>query len=228
MTSWNIPKIKEYDKDHKAYYFDGEKYSRVTRTLSVIGKPGLLTWYANVGRKKADEIIETRQNLGTKCHKLFELELKGKNPNVSLYEEEIQENMNNFKVFVEHARLRMEACEQAIYSKKFKYAGTADYIGKYTTPSRFLVRGHKPKFPTASNVIGDWKTSRSLYPEYWLQMSAYVNAFYELTGLKYGAFLVQFRNNKIKIKEMTWDELEDLFEVYKAVLKLYKWKYKNG
>jgi len=41
-----------------------------------------------------------------------------------------------------------------------------------------------------------------------------------------GAFIVQFRGGKTRVKEKTWDELMSEFEVYKSVLNVYRWKYK--
>jgi len=47
-----------------------------------------------------------------------------------------------------------------------------------------------------------------------------------LTNIKIdGAFIVQFRFGRVKVKEKNWDELMELFEVYKHALKLYMWEF---
>ena len=230
---WTIIEPKNYTLTSKEYNIDGKKYIRVTRSLSIIGKPGLLSWFASIGRKKADEIIENRQNLGTQVHKLIELKLKGKPLYLNKlpkdeFGEEVKLDMKLFAAFNKEAELIAEALEQHLWNNEYRYAGTADYIGQYISPDRFLVRGHQAKFKKSSLVIGDWKTSRTIYPEYWLQLAAYAYAFYKLTGIKIdGAFIVQFRFGRVKVKEKTWDELMDEFEAYKHALALYKWKFPN-
>ena len=228
---WSILEPKDYTSTNKEYNIDGKKYIRVTRSLSIIGKPGLISWFASIGRKKADAIIENRQNLGTKVHKLIELKMKGKPLYLSKlpkneFNNEVKLDMKLFAAFRKEAELEAEGLEQHLWSNEHRYAGTADFVGQYISPDRFLVRGHQAKFKKLSFVIGDWKTSRTIYPEYWLQLSAYVHAFYELTGIKVdGAFIVQFRFGRVKVKEKTWDELEELFEAYKHALALYIWKF---
>lgn len=223
---WKIDIPEECFVSKQYYLIQGKKFVRVTSSLSVIAKPGLLTWFQRVGEREAKRIVETRQVLGTKVHKLIELTLQGKTINLDNYEQEIKENLLLFEEFKKQSALVPEALEQRLWSTKYNYAGTCDYVGYYKTPKDFLVRGHEAKFTEKSFVLGDWKTSRDIYPEYWLQLAAYVVAFEELTGIKPdGAFIVQFRYGKIRVKEMTYDELIELFEVYKAVLKLYEWKY---
>jgi hypothetical protein len=222
----DIPAECFVNKDH--YLIKGKKYLRVTSTLSVISKPGLLAWFQRVGEYEAKRVLEKRQVLGTKVHKLIELTLKGEKIDLDNYEQEIKEDLLLFKEFRKQAHLKTEALEQKLWSNQYGYAGTSDYIGYYTTPKDFLLRGHEPKFTKSSFVIGDWKSSRDIYPEYWLQLAAYVVAFEELTGIKPdGAFICQLRYGKIRVDEKTYEELMTYFRIYKSVLVLYDWKHKN-
>jgi len=230
---WKIIEPKDYTSTHKEYNICGKKYIRVTRSLSIIGKPGLMSWFASKGRKACDKIIENRQNLGTKVHKLIELKLTRKPLYLNKlpkdkFNDEVKLDMKLFAAFNKEAELIMEAVEQHLWNNKYRYAGTADYLGYYISPVRFLVRGHKAKFLKSSFVVGDWKTSAQIYPENWLQLAAYAYAFYKLTGIKVaGAFVAQFRYGRVKVKEKTWDELMVEFEAYKHALALYKWKFPN-
>lgn len=228
MAEWKIEVPEEMFVSKQYYLIKGKKFVRVTSSLSVIAKPGLLTWFQRVGERESKRIIETRQVIGTKVHKLIELNLRGESIDLENYEQEIKESLLLFTEFKKQSKLQPEALEQRLWSTQYGYAGTCDYIGYYQTPKDFLVRGHTAKFSTKSFVLGDWKTSRDIYPEYWLQLAAYIVAFEELTGIKPdGAFIVQFRYGKIRVKEMTYDEIMELFEIYKAVLTLYAWKYKG-
>lgn len=229
MANWKINLPDDVVVDRTGYILNGKKYARVTRTLGVISKPGLLAWYQNVGKRKAEQVIKNRQGLGTRVHKLFELTLLGKKYSLDNYEQEIKTDVELFKEFRKECKLDDYVLEQKLWSDQFEYAGTADYFGKYTSSDEYRIRGHASKFLKGGFVVGDWKTSTAIYPEYWLQLAAYAWAFYELTNIKLdGAFIAQFRYGKVRVEERTWDELMELFEVYKCVLGLYKWKYKNG
>jgi len=227
-----MPKTWEIEKPscevHNEYYIlNGHKYSRVTSVLGVIAKHGLAAWYSRVGMKKAKEVLETRQIIGTKTHHIFEMSLLGKEFNLEEYEQEIKDSFALFEQFKINTKLEVHAAEQRLWSETYGFAGTSDYLGMYTTCDDYLVRGHKAKFSDGGLILGDWKTSRSIYNEAFLQLSAYAWAFYELTGIKVdGAFIAHFRDGKLKVREKTYDELVELFEVYKGALKLYKWTHK--
>lgn len=225
---WSIVEPKEFFATKNEYNINGKTYFRVTRTLSIISKPGLLVWWQSVGKKRADEIVSERQIIGTKTHKLIELTLKDENIHLDTYEKEIRDAIDMFKNFRVDAKLKPESLEQHLWSNKYEYAGTADYIGKYTSNEKYLIRGHSPKFIKESRVIMDWKTSKSIYPEYELQLSAYAMAFKELTGLTLdGGAIVQIRFGRVKVKEYTWEELESIFPIYLATITLFNWKYKG-
>lgn len=222
---WKIEK-PDCEVHNEYYILNGHKYSRVTSVLGVIAKHGLAAWYSRVGMKKAKEVLETRQVIGTKTHHLFEMTLLGKEFNLDEYEQEIKDSVALFDIFKVKTNLGVQAAEQRLWSERYGYAGTADYLGTYTTCNDYLIRGHKAKFPDGGLLILDWKTSRSIYNEAFLQLSAYAYAFSELTGIKVdGAAIAHFRDGKLKVKEKTFDELIELFEVFKATLKLYKWAH---
>jgi predicted RecB family nuclease len=224
MTKWKITTPKDFESTNDEYCINGRKYCRVTVTLGVIAKHRLMSWMGRVGEKEANKVLETRQNIGITTHKLIEWTLKGELFNLGTYETEIQESMCKFYEFRTLANLKPDALEQRLWSNEFGFAGTADYIGKYKTVEKFLVRTQIPKFKDGAFVIGDWKTAKDFYPTYRLQLAAYAMAFKELTGIQVdGAFICLIRNGKLKVKELTWDELVEEFEVYKALLIVYKW-----
>jgi hypothetical protein len=231
--SWQIVVPKDFETTNKEYKINGKSYYRVTETIGIIAKHGLRNWMGRVGYAKANKILETRQNIGIHVHKLIELTLQGKDLNLGTYETEIREGMCKFHEFKDLAKLIPEGLEQRLWSNKHGYAGTADYIGRYTTPIKFLVGTRQsgkivklPKFEKSALVIGDWKTGRDVYPEYWLQLAAYAMAFKELTGIQVkGAFITLIRDGKLKVKEKTWAELEVAFKHYMCALELYKGKY---
>lgn len=237
---WQIVVPKDFESTDKSYHINGKQYLRVTATLGIIAKHRIDAWIKRIGHAKANQILETRQAIGIHVHKLIELTLKDEDFNLGGYELEIQEGMCKFYEFQQAASLKPDGLEQRLWSNKYGYAGTADFVGTYQSPpkvktpkgvvqSPFLVRGHKPKFEKPAYVIGDWKTGKAFYPTYWLQLAAYAMAFKELTGIKVkGAFIARIRDGKLKVAEKTWDELELEFEAYIHALELYKWQHKLG
>lgn len=240
QKKWAILVPKDFESTDKEYRINGKQYLRVTTTLGIIAKHRIDAWIKRIGHAKANQILETRQAIGVHMHKLIELTLKNEDYNLGGYEQEIQEGMCKFYEFQQAASLKPDGLEQRLWSNKFGYAGTADFIGMYQSPSKivtpkgvsqspFLVRGHKPKFEKPAYVIGDWKTGKAFYPTYWLQLAAYVMAFKELTGIKVkGAFIARIRDGKLKVAEKTWNELELEFKAYVHALKLYQWQHKLG
>lgn len=226
---WQIVVPEDFETTNKEYKLNGKEYYRVTHVLSIIAKHRLRAWIGKVGYKESNRIVETRQVIGTHVHKLIELILQGKKINLGTYETEIREGICKFHEFNTCAELEPEGLEQRLWSNEHNYAGTADYIGYYKSPKKFLVRGHKAKFTKKSFVIGDWKTAKDIYPQYWQQIAAYAYAFYELTGIKPdGGFVCRIRDGKLKVKEKTWEELQPEFEAFKASLTLHEWKYRLG
>jgi hypothetical protein len=226
---WKILVPSDFETTDVSYRIAGREYYRVTHVLSVVSKDQLQSWLAKVGQKQANQIIETRQVIGTHVHKLIELHLQGKKVNLGTYETEIREGMCKFYEFSKHAELKAEALEQRLWSNTYGYAGTADYIGNYVSPTKFLVRGHEAKFPNKSFVVGDWKTSKDIYPQYWMQIAAYCYAFKELTGITPdGGFICRIRNGTIRVKEKTWPELALEYKAFLAALEIHKWKYRLG
>ncbi|RLI62132.1 MAG: hypothetical protein DRO67_07405 [Candidatus Asgardarchaeum californiense] len=224
--TWVLPKAKVSNVDNKLYTINGHSYCRVTKTLGIVAKAGLASWYARMGTKRAGAVLKNRQGFGTNVHHMFEHILIRDFKKDAEMKGEMLECYNNFEVFKKQAKLRPQELEVRLWNDEYGYAGTCDYIGKYTTWKPYCVRGHNRDFKNEL-VILDWKTSSNIYDESFLQLAAYAYAFWKLTGIKIaGGAIVQFRNNRIKIKERDWDELMALFEVYKSVLILYKWKNK--
>lgn len=222
---WSIPVARISNITGKVYDINGKSYCRVTNTLNIIAKNGLFSWYQAVGKKKAESIIKNRQIIGTKVHSAIEHMLIGDYDPSDEKSAEILKCVQMFKIFKYNTSLKPEGLEQRLWSDEYGYAGTCDFIGTYTTWKPYCVRGHQRGF-NDDLVIIDWKTSRSIYKDYWLQMAAYAYAFWKLTGVQpKGAVIVQFRNSEIKVQERTWGELMELFEVYVAVLKIYKWEF---
>jgi len=207
---WEITTPVEFLCSDNHYLIHGVKYARVTRINSIIDKPELRYWLQKTGAAKSKEILKTRSNFGSMLHKMIEVTLKGE----KLSDNYDQYLMDSIKVFEKWRGLHEiipQALEQHLWSNTHKFAGTCDFIG--------LVDGKL--------MILDWKSSRSIYDEYFLQMSAYVAAFYEQTGIKVeGIGILQIRDGEYNFITKTYDEImQDYFPVFLAAKTIYDWKY---
>ena len=218
---WNISLPDEYICESNYYLINGKKYWRVTRVKSVINQPGLNAWRASVGAKAASRVMKIRDEYGTRFHKLADIIVHGKNLGGE-YGKEMQLDLLSFKRFCKTCVIDVEATEQKMFSDLYHIAGTADIVMKYISNPEFLKRNVEPKFNETSRVIGDWKTSKTIYDEYWIQVGAYVALFEECTGIKLdGGIIAQFRDGKINVEEKTYDELKCYFEAMKLCIKLF-------
>lgn len=213
-VKWSIETPAEFICTDNHYLIKGIKYARVTRVNSVIDKPELRNWYAKTGNTKAREILKKRAGFGSTVHKLIEVTLLGNEVCKDNYDSFLMDTLNIFNEWKDKHALKPHALEQHLWSDIHKYAGTCDYIG----------------ICDGKLMILDWKTSKGIYPEYWIQLAAYVNAFEELTGLKVdGAGILQIRDGEHQYIEKDYNELMAIyFPVFLAAKTIYSWKYGDG
>lgn len=174
-----------FDSLKHAYFYEGEKVPSVTTILSVIAKPALINWSANMAADyfKAqiapgisyDEIqlntiwkeaksahykkkVETG-DIGTFVHNWVENYIKGIDQPVPT-NDGLRESTERFLKWQTDHKVKFLASEQVVYSRVHNYSGTLDFI--CTIGGRL--------------VLGDLKTSSGIYDEYWLQTAAYRQA----------------------------------------------------
>lgn len=207
--SFKIKEPIEFFCESSYYLIDGIKYPRVTKIKSVISNPGLDYWKSSVGKKKANEVMKNRGDFGTRIHKLVQITLKGETVDLSNYDEETGTTMKIFRDFMLEHNLKPVMIEQHLWyelSEKYRYAGTADFIG----------------YVDGKLMLLDWKTSKAIYDDMWLQLSAYIVAFEVQTGERIEECgILQIRDGKKKFVVKSYDEMMKEFEVFKAALIIY-------
>ena len=153
-------------------------------------------------------IMSQAGEFGTKAHKFIELLLQQD------FDVDVPDNMKwiykNFNDWKNEYKFSSIEQEKYLYSTQYGYAGTADSIG--------LVNDNL--------FILDWKTSKSLYIENLLQVSAYANAYTELTGNQISnAGVLRLDKNKSGYEFKIIDDLNKHFITFRAVLWL--WRFLN-
>lgn len=154
----------------------------VTKVLSVINKPALINWASNMaidyvsekiepgraydelelaaiwdgGRKAHFEKKTHAEDIGIFLHKWIEKYIKGESPGTPI-NPKLRESVLKFLIWVKEHKVKFLLSEQVIFSKKYQYAGTTDFI--------CIIDG--------KIYIGDLKTSSGIYPEMLIQTSAY-------------------------------------------------------
>ena len=172
-----------FEEFKHSYFFEGRKVPSVTTILSVINKTALINWAANMAAdyfkgqiepgKSYDEVqlntiwkeakaahykkkTETG-DIGTFVHEWVEKYIKGENPPPPV-NQDLRESTERFLKWVKDHKVTFLASEQVVFSKKYNFCGTLDFICK--------INGGKL-------VLGDLKTSSGIYNEYFLQTAAY-------------------------------------------------------
>ncbi|MDE2019692.1 MAG: hypothetical protein KGJ13_05105 [Patescibacteria group bacterium] len=147
-------------KEQCGYTIDDVWYPRVTKIVTIKSKPALYYYYGQAKSfKAAQDATEQSAKEGTMIHETVEGILLGKNPEIPA---EISPAVNSFLQFFEKNNIQVtpELVERRIVNYDHRYAGTVDAIA--------LIGGKLG--------VLDIKTSASIYRDYCLQTSAYVDA----------------------------------------------------
>lgn len=148
-------------KDACGYVIDDLWYPRVTSIVGIKDKPALLFFYASLPDYKTGQAITAKSaEEGTLIHNTIEAILR-KEPVV--IPESIKPAMSAFLDFYSNNEIIPHRIEERLVSKKHHYAGTMDVLAE------------------VNGVLGvlDVKTSISVYRDYNIQTSAYIEALNE-------------------------------------------------
>lgn len=146
-------------KEASGYTIDGIWYPRVTKILEIKSKPALYYYYAEAANyKSAQETTQKSAAEGTLMHETIEKIMVGENP---LVDPTIKPAVEAYMRFVDEKNIQVapEYVEKRVVNYDHRYAGTIDALA--------LIDG---KFG-----VLDIKTSQSIYRDYNLQTSAYMD-----------------------------------------------------
>lgn len=151
--------VEEF-KEKSGYIIDGRWYPRVTKIVEIKSKPALYRFYGEAeSYNAAKAITENSAKEGTLIHEVVEKLMIGEKTEIPA---EIAPAVQGFKEFMETHNIHVdkEFVEKRIFHPHHRYAGTIDTLA--------LIDG---KFG-----VLDIKTSQSIYRDYNLQTSAYIEA----------------------------------------------------
>lgn len=159
-----------------------KRCTSVTTFLGIIDKPALKFWATNMcadtikekikpgqsydeieletiiedGRKAHTKRLTHTGKIGTLVHNWCEDYINGKNPPMPI-NKELAKGVTNFLDWIEKYGVKFLLSEQQIYSRKYGYTGTLDFICSIDKKM----------------YLGDIKTAKKIYPTHWIQNSAY-------------------------------------------------------
>jgi hypothetical protein len=234
----------------------GKKYPSVTTIIGgAVAKPALIVWAANLerelvmdiasqlyedlmpevaalkppsrlkfitllqdrlGKQKAHQkALEKAGDIGGQAHRFIEWKLRaellqevGPSPEIG---PEAFIAVNSWQEWRETVHLRPLAVESQVISRKYGYAGTTDYLCAEVNGIETLV---------------DWKTSKAVFPEHFLQAAAYWHAVREMQiGRPEQALIVRLPKS-VKQPGFEVVPVENLAEKFQTFLHVFElWKY---
>ncbi len=204
------------------YWVKDRPYVSVTKCLTAINKPQLLSWAAKETYRAMlvnpglDEEAATTAFLrsrdkaadrGRLIHSAVEA-YKTSGATIVATSPDIKGYIEAFYRWVKDAKVVIEDQEKTVISEKYGYAGTLDLLVRVNGGSE-------------SRIV-DIKTNKAgaIYPEHHLQQSAYLQALRESgVEVKGGAVLSLMDDGRY-----AYHEIKEDFDVFLAVKKLFVWQ----
>jgi len=161
------------------------------------------------GRKAHWQKKTDAGTIGSFLHKWIEQYIKGENPALPI-NDGLKESALKFLDWVEKNKVKFLTSEQMVFSRKYRYVGTLDFICR--------IEGKL--------YVGDLKTSSGIYNEMWLQTAAYRQArSEEFPEEKYeGQLILRIgKEGDFEIAKINDDKLyRKMLIGFLAALKLYQ------
>ena len=189
------------------YTIDKIKVPSVTQILGRYKNSiGLIIWSNKLGLEGKSYHAELNKagDIGTDFHNLAELHIKGE-----YYElpddPVVQECFNKFKDWWSEQEYEVSFTEKSFCCRKYKYGGTAD----------LLVNG---------DTIIDFKTSKQVYDDHLVQMSAYRFMIEEQDEIQINkGILARFgkETDDFEIREFSKSDLNKGFKYFKVLREAY-------
>lgn len=191
---------------------DGQSVPGVTTVTGLLNKPSLVRWANKLGLEGVEVSARTEQSarIGTLVHAMIQAELLGRDFDPVGEDpaelEQAQQALSLFHAWREQHSLRPIHCETSFVSERLRFGGTVDC---------YCILDGRP-------VLLDFKTGRSIYDEYFVQLAAYARLLREqgypveeVRVLRLG------REGGGQAEERAVSDTEKWFAVFQALLQVY-------
>jgi len=206
------------------YWIGGAPFPSVTEIITVLDKPALRIWFGREVFRAvvADPTIREKEALAAPYKVSDDAKSRGSTihsivaawVHSQTYIDGIQEKYQGYaKAFyrwIEDNHIAIQEHERTVHSRKFGYAGTLDML--------VVLNG------TGRKLVVDVKTGKDIYPEAFLQLSAYRQALKE-EGLEVDGVAVLLLQDdggyKFEVNE------QDLFRPFFACKVIWDWQHQD-
>lgn len=197
---------------------DGSKVPGAS-TIAKVGSDTepLIAWAWRCGMDGQDykKVRENAADIGSLAHFRIQCYLRGEEPDLSEFSPADVSRSGNcflkFLAFWENERLSIIASEAPLVSEQHRYGGTVDIVGNNNMMT-----------------LLDWKSSKAIYLEHELQLSAYEQLWNEnnpSNPISRRAIVRIGKDESNADMEIRWlGDMGRHFEVFKCQLKLYQAK----
>jgi len=213
MIVWDFKRLSHEFETSTSYIVDGVEYPRVTSILNMISKPNLYYWYGKHGTERCQQISAEALKRGNIVHLLVKNSMDDNFVGLKDYSDEIKGCLRAFTSWRQRRTVGNRITEMFLYSKKYGYAGTSDLAVEI------------------DNVVGiiDYKTSKAVYSESFLQVAAYLVAFEEVTGITpfFGGVLRLGKTGRYEYCEFSYETAKEFFHYFLAALELWRHEAKS-
>lgn len=224
--------ILKFDEKRHRYFNKGKVVPGATSILSMINKPGIMYWAINetvkhaidkiptdrpVSEKELKNILfdskkahkktlELSAGIGTTAHEFAERYIAGKEVPLPANSEARLAAQAFLAWLRSKKKIEFLFSERKVYSKKYNYAGTVDFVAR--------IDGRL--------VVGDFKTSKAIYPTSFYQTACYQQALSEeFPDLKFdGNIIVRIGKDGVYEERFT-SNFDKNFKAFLAARTLY-------
>lgn len=215
-----------------------KKYPSVTSILSIIHKPALVRWEANLRVNEIKKLVLQNRNVmeneeqvnilfskaeenskvikssysvyGTQVHEMIHCLIKNETKD---WDPTLENPKKGFYKWLssQHPSFCFVHSELSLISSEYGYGGTIDAIAQVKIED-------KPQL-----LILDWKTGNNIYPEYAWQLGAYYQAFKENFNEPIeGAYIVQLNKKEPNFQSYRITDLQGAFESFRRLLSVWE------
>lgn len=184
-----------------------EGFYSPTTILDVVKHKKIFEWRELVGPEEAEQRLLEAAALGTGVHKALEAKLAGEEPVVT---GTTRPYIGGFDRWVDKKKPEIIASEIFVVSARHKYAGTTDLICR-VDGQLWLV---------------DFKTSKSYHDTMGLQLAAYRQAWWEMTGEMPKTAILKLTDKTQK--GWQWREYKEPIGVFLGVKKYFDWEIRKN
>ena len=204
---------------HSKYYnADNKEVPSVTTVLNILNKDGLIRWANLIGKRGIDyeRFLQDRANFGSVVHELIESDLLNKEPCIIGYQQymaDAMELVDKFKLVKQDLAIANVMSEVSLSCDS--YGGTLDIICDIATECGPIT------------VLGDFKTSKTVYDTQFIQLGAYLNLVKinmpEVYDKIQQCVIFSITKDKILLKYISKENCEKYFTtMFLSLLEVYK------